>query len=112
MVFGEQGAGAEMDVGEGAVGSDLDGVEYVGAEGSDLEIGVVLKVVVAGDVVEEVFDKVLFLRDPELFSMFVDDRVLVRVVVSGCGAEWGDEEVGKGFELMVEWVVDDGGDVF
>ena len=52
------------------------------------------------------------MRDPELFSTFVDDRVLVRVVVSGGGAGRGDEEVGKGFELMVEWVVDDGGDVF
>ena len=104
--------GAEMDVGEGAIGSDLDSVEYVGAEGSDPEIGVVLEVVVAGDVVEEVFDKVLFLRDPELFSTFVDDRVLVRVVVSGGGAGRGDEEVGKGFELMVEWVVDDRGNVF
>ena len=67
---------------------------------------------VAGNVVEEVFDKVFFLRDPELFSSFVDDRVLVRVVVSGGGAGRGDEEVGKGFELMVEWVVDDWGDVF
>ena len=37
--------GAEMDIGEGAVGSDLDGVEYVGAERSDPEIGVVLEVV-------------------------------------------------------------------
>ena len=104
--------GAEMDVGEGAVGSDLDGVEYVRAEGSDPEVGVVVEVGVAGDVVEEVFDKVLLLRDPKLFSTFVDDRVLVRVVVSGGGAGRGDEEVSKGFELVVEWVVDDGGDVF
>ena len=104
--------GAEMDVGEGAVGSDLDGVEYVGAERSDPEIRVVIEVGVAGDVVEEVFGKVFFLQDPELFSTFIDDRVLVRVVVSGCGAGRGGEEVGKGFELMVEWVVDDGGDVF
>ena len=104
--------GAEMDVGERAVGSDLDGVEYVGMEWSDPEIGVVLKVGVAGDVVEEVFGKVFFLRNPELFSTFVDNRVLVRVVVSGGGAGQGGEEVGKGFELVVEWVVDDGGDVF
>ena len=104
--------GAEMDVGEGAVGSDLDGVKYVRAEGSDPEIGVVLEVVVAGDVVEEVFDEVFFLRNPELFSTFVGDRILVRVVVSGGGAGRGNEEVGKGFKLMVEWVVDDGGNVF
>ena len=103
---------AEMDVGEWAVGSDLDGVEYVRSEGSDPEIGVVLEVVVAGDVVEEVFDEIFFLRNPELFSTFVDDRVLVRVVVSGSGAGRGNEEVGKGFELVVEWVADDGGDVF
>ena len=104
--------GAEMDIGEGAVGSDLDGVEYVGAEWSDPKIGVVVEVIVAGDVVKEVFGEVLFLQDPELFSTFVDDHVLVWVVVSGGGAGRGDEEVGKGFELVVEWVVDDGGDVF
>ena len=104
--------GAEMDVWEGAVGSNLDGVEYVGAEWSDPEVRVVVEVGVAGDVVKEVFGKVLFLRNPELFSTFVDDRVLVRVVVSDCGAGWGGEEVGKGFELVVEWVVDNGGNVF
>ena len=104
--------GAEMDVGERAVGSDLDGVEYVGAEWSDPKVRVVVEVGVAGDVVEEVFGKVLFLRNPELFSTFVDDRVLMRVVVSGGGAGRGDEEMGKGFELVVKWVVDDGGDVF
>ena len=102
----------EMDVGEGAVGGNLNSVEYVGAEWSDLEIGVVLEVVVVGDVVEEVFDEVLFLQNPELFSTFVDDHVLVRVVVSSGGAGWSDEEVGKGFKLVVEWVVDDGGDIF
>ena len=101
--------GAEMDIGEGAVGSDLDSVEYVGAEWGDPEVGVVVEVIVAGDVIEEVFDEVFFLWDPELFSTFVDDRVLVRVVVSGGGAGRSDEEVGKGFELVVEWVVDDRG---
>ena len=104
--------GAEVDVGKRTVGSDLDGVEYVGVERSDPKIGVVIKVGVAGDVIKEVFGKVLFLRDPELFSTFVDDRVLVQVVVSGGGAGWGNEEVGEGFELVVEWVVDDGGNVF
>ena len=104
--------GAEMDIGDGAVGSNLDGVEYVGTEGSDPEVGVVVEVGVVGDVVEEVFGEVLFLRNPELFSTFVDDRVLVRVVVSGGGAGRGDEEVSKGFELVVEWVMDNRGDVF
>ena len=104
--------GAEVDVGERAVGSDLDGVEYMRTEGGDKEVGVVVEVGVAGDVVEEVFDEVLFLWNPELFSTFVDDRVLVRVVVSGGGAGRGNKEVGKGFKLAVEWVIDDGGDVF
>ena len=104
--------GAEVDVGERAIGSDLDGVEYMRMEGSDKEVGVVVEVGVAGDVLEEVFDKVLFLRNPELFSTFVDDRVLVQVVVSGGGAGRGDEEVGKGFELVVKWVVDNGGNIF
>ena len=44
--------------------------------------------------------------------MFVDDRVLVQVVVSGSGARRGGEEMGKGFKLVVKWVVDDGGDIF
>ena len=104
--------GAEMDVGERAVGSDLDGVEYMGAKGGNEEVGVVIEVSVVRDVVEEVFEEVLFLRDPELFSTFVDDRVLVRVVVSGGGAGRGNEEVGKGFKLSVKWVVDNRGDVF
>ena len=104
--------GAEMDVGERTIGSDLDSVEYVGAEGGNEEVGVVVEVGVAGDVVEEVFGKVLFLRNPELFSMFVDDCVLMQVVVSGGGAGQGGKEVGKGFELVVEWVMDDGGNVF
>ena len=104
--------GAEVDVREGAVGGDLDGMEYMGVEWSDPKVRVVVEVGVVGDVVEEIFGKVLFLQNPELFSTFVDDRVLVWVVVSGGGAGQGDEEVGKGFELMVEWVVDDGGDVF
>ena len=104
--------GPEMDVGEGAVGSNLDGVEYMGAEWSNKEVGVVVEVSIAGNVVEEVFGEVLLLWNPELFSTFIDDHVLVRVVVSGGGAGRGDEEVGKGFELAVEWVVDDGGDVF
>ena len=47
--------GAEMDVGEGAIGSDLDGVEYVGAEWGNPKVRVVVEVIVAGDVVEEVF---------------------------------------------------------
>ena len=67
--------GTEMDVGEGTVGGDLNGVEYVGAERGNPEVRVVVEVGVAGDVVEEVFGEVLFLRDPELFSTFVDDRV-------------------------------------
>ena len=104
--------GAEMDVGERAVGSDLDSVEYVGVERGNPKVREVVEVGVAVDIIEEVFGEVFFLRDPELFSTFVDNRVLVRVVVSGGGAGRGDEEVGKGFELLVKWVVDDGGNVF
>ena len=99
--------GAEMDVGERAVGSDLDGVEW-----GNPKVWVVVEVSVMGDVIEEVFGEVLFLQDPELFSTFIDDRVLVWVVVIGGGAGQGNEEVGKDFELVVEWVVDDRGDVF
>ena len=104
--------GTEVDVWERAVGSNLDSVEYVGVEWSDPKVGVVVEVSVVGDVVKEVFEEVFFLQDPELFSTFVDDRVLVRVVVGGSGAGRGNEEVGKGFELVVEWVVDDRGNVF
>ena len=99
--------GAEVDVGERAVGSNLDSVEYVGMEWGYKEVGVVVEVVVAGDIVEEVFGKVLFLQYPELFSMFVDDCVLMQVVVSDGGAGRGSEEVGKGFEVTLERMVDD-----
>ena len=94
--------GAEMNIGERAVGSDLDGVEYMGAERGNKEVGEVVEVSVAGDVVEEVFGEIFFLQGPELFSTFVDNRVLVQVVVSGGRAGQGDEEVGKGFELVVK----------
>ena len=99
--------GTEVDVGERAVGSNLDSVEYVGMEWGYKEVGVVVEVVVAGDIVEEVFGKVLFLQYPELFSTFVDDCVLMQVVVSDGGAGRGSEEVGKGFEVTLERMVDD-----
>ena len=52
------------------------------------------------------------MRDPELFSTFVDNCVLVRVVISGSRAGRGSEEVLEGFEVTLEWVVDDRGNVF
>ena len=41
--------GTEMDVGEGAIGSELNVVIDEGAKGSDKEVGVVVELCVSGD---------------------------------------------------------------
>jgi hypothetical protein len=46
--------GAEVDVGERAVGGELDSVILVGAEGGDEVLGVVTEGVPEGDELEEV----------------------------------------------------------
>ena len=68
---------------EFAGGGDGDRVVYAGAEGSDVEGGVVLDVVGVGNEAEEVPVNKFFLGEPKLLVVLVDDGVLVRVAVLG-----------------------------
>jgi len=89
--------GTKVDGREDSGGVHPDVVENVSMEWSDEVKGVVVKVWDVRDVMKEVaFDEFL-LRNPKLFTMIVDDRVLVRVVVSNKGAGRGGEEVGEEF---------------
>src|SRR5947208_12229505 len=85
--------GAKVNVGEGPVGGELDGMVLVGPEGSDEILGMVTEGVPKGDELEEVSQEVFFLRGPDLLTTFVNDGVLVGVAVVGGGAGWGGEEV-------------------
>jgi hypothetical protein len=85
----------------------LDVVVAVGTERGDKEGGVVVKGVVSGDSKEEVALNIFILGTPDLFTTFVDDCVLMRVVSDGSGAGWGSEEVGEelSFRGDREWEV-------
>ena len=79
--------GTDMDWGEGAIGVDIDGVEGVSMEWSDEKWCLsLLKVNAPGNGIEKIgVDKVL-LQIPNMMSLFVNDRVLVGVVVGGSKA--------------------------
>ena len=51
-----------------------------------------LKVIKLGDVYQKVVLYVFVLGGPDLFSLFIDDGILMWVVIGG-GAGWGGEEV-------------------
>jgi len=91
--------GTNVDRGKGAVGVDVDGVVGVGAEGSD-EIGgcVGVKVLGPGDVIKELAIDKLLGREPDVATLLVVDRVLVRVSV-GREARRGGKEVLKGADV-------------
>jgi len=91
--------GTDVDRGEGAVGVDVDGVVGVGVEGSD-EVGgcVGVEVLGPGDVIEELAVDELLGREPNMTTLLVVDRVLMRVAV-GREARWGGEEVLKGTDV-------------
>jgi hypothetical protein len=99
-----------MNVGEGPVGGELDGVVLVGPEGGDEVLGVVTEGVPKGDELEEVSQEVFFLRRPDLLTAFVDDGVLVRVAVVGGGARWGGEEVWEELSFVEAGKQEDGED--
>jgi hypothetical protein len=102
--------GAELYVGEGSVGGELDGVVLVSIEGGDKIIRVVVKGVPQGDKLEEVAQEVLFLRGPDLLTTFVDDSVLVGVAVVGSGARRGSEEVWEELSFVKAGEQEDGED--
>jgi len=91
--------GTDVDWGEGAVGVDVDGVVGVGVEGSD-EVGgcVGVEVLGPGDVIEELAVDELLRREPNMTTLLVVDRVLVRVSV-GREARRGGEEVFEGTDF-------------
>ena len=94
-----------MDVGQGTRGVDVymmvdGGVEWGGEEG-----GVVIEVLIVGDEAEKVStDKVVF-RDPDLFTMLIEDVELVGVLVLDVSTGRGFEEMGEecGIGLVHRW---------
>jgi hypothetical protein len=88
----------------------LDIIVAVGMEGRDKVGGVVIKGVVLGDGEEEVMLDIFFLWTPDFLTMFIDDGVLMRMVVDGGGTRQGSEEVGEEVSFRVEWKQEDGED--
>jgi hypothetical protein len=65
----------------------------VGTEGSDEVGGVVVEGIVPGDGKQEVLLDIFVLQTSDLFTMLVDDGVLVWVISNGGGAGQGGKEV-------------------
>ena len=78
---------------EWGVSVDMDLMENIGPEWSDKEGRVVVKLIKAGNEPEEVSVDEFFLWYPDFLTVFIDYRILVRVLVNDTGAEWGCEEV-------------------
>jgi len=98
--------GTDVDWGESAVGMDMNGVMGVGAEGSDKVWGCVgVEVLGPGDVVEELTVDEFLRREPNMTTLLVVDRVLMRVAV-GREARWGGKEVFEGadFDCRVKYL--------
>jgi len=72
---------------------DVNIVIDVRAERGNKGSGVGFKIGDTGEKTEEVPFYVLFLWDPMLFTMVVNDGVLVWVTVNGKGTSWGLEKV-------------------
>ena len=104
--------GAEGDGRKGAVGGDLDCVEYFGPEGGDEKGGGVGEVRDTGDCGEEVPIQELFLGRPDIDTVLVRDSVLMRMAPSFLSACWRGEEVrvvlglGEYVGGLSEWDVD------
>ena len=86
--------GTQMDIGKGSIGGDLDRMiaQCTEQHGEVRVVG--FKVVKLRNVHQEISLYVLVLWGPDFFATFVDDGVLVRVVV-GSGARQGGEEIGE-----------------
>ena len=85
--------GADVDRGKGAVGVDVDGVMGIGVEGGDEVRGCGgVEVLGLGDVVEELTIDKFLRQEPNVATLLVVDRVLMRVAV-GREARWGGKEV-------------------
>ena len=84
----------QVDVGEGSIGGNLDGMVTQRTEWSGKVRVVGFKVVELWNVHQEISLYVFVLWGPNPFAAFVDNSVLVRVVIGG-GAWRGSEEVGE-----------------
>jgi hypothetical protein len=74
-------------------------VVAVGIEGGDKVGGVVIEGVVLGDGEEEVLLDVFILGAPDLLTAFIDNGVLMGVVVDGGGTRWGSKEIREEFSF-------------
>jgi len=94
--------GTDVDRGEGAVGVDVDRVMGVGTKGGDKVGGCVgVEVLGLGDVVEELTIDEFLGREPNVTTLLVMDRVLMRVAVG--------REARRGGKEVLEWTDVDGG---
>ena len=94
--------GTNVDRGESAVGVDVDRVMGIGAEGGDKVGGCVgVEVLGPGDVVEELTIDEFLGREPNVTTLLVMDRVLMRVAVG--------REARRGGKEVLEWTDVDGG---
>jgi len=85
--------GAKVNTRKRAIRMDPDVMEDIGAEWGNKRDWVSLKVRDTGNKAEKITFDEFFLGDPELFSVIVDDCVLMRVSVNGEGAGGGVEKV-------------------
>jgi len=91
--------GTDVDRGEGTVRVDVDGVMGVGAEGGDKVQGCSgVKVLGPRDVIEELAIDELLGQEPNMTTLLVVDRILIRVSV-GREARRGGEEVFEGADV-------------
>jgi len=91
--------GTDVDRGESAIGVDVDGVMGIGVEGGDEVWGCSgVKVLGPGDVIEKLTIDELLRQEPNLTTLLVVDRVLMRVSV-GREARRGSKEVFKGANI-------------
>jgi len=87
--------GTKINTRKRAVRIDPDIMEDVSTEWGNKRDWVSLKVGDMGDEIEEVTLDEFFLRDPELFSVIVNDCVLMGMSVNGEGTGRSMEEVWK-----------------
>ena len=95
--------GTKINTRKRAVRIDPDVMENVSTEWGNKRDWVSLKVGDTGDKAEEVTFNEFFLWDPELFSMIIDDCVLMGMSVNGEGTGGGMEEVGEEIFYRYFW---------
>jgi len=87
--------GAKINTRKRAIRIDPDVIKDVSTKWGNKRDGVSLKIGDARKELKEVTLDELFLWDPKLFSMIINDCVLMRVSVNGEGTGGGVEEVGE-----------------